>query len=351
MVTVMRPPGSPEELEHRRRLAVRRLQEGYTPQEIADFLEVDPSSVRRWDAAFRQQGALGLSPSPVPGRPRKLSHTQEKIVLRWLADLSTEHGFPTDLWTAARLAQLIQQEWGISLHPGYLCRWLRVHDLTPQKPQPAAREKDPNAVAAWLKNDWPRIKKLARRRHANLVIIDESGLLMTPLLRRSWAPRGQPPTLLVRASHREKVSVAAALFVTPRRDRLGLFFQTLVNGYFNSPQVADFMEALLHSLDGPVVALWDGGTMHKGDPIRALLQRFGPRLTLELLPPYAPELSPVEPLWRWLKYDRLCNFAPVDARQLNEMVLTELRAILHSQALLRSFFAASDLPIPRALLR
>lgn len=91
MVTVMRPPGSPEELEHRRRLAVRRLQEGYTPQEIADFLEVDPSSVRRWDAAFRQQGALGLSASPAPGRPRKLSHTQEKIVLRWLADLSTEH--------------------------------------------------------------------------------------------------------------------------------------------------------------------------------------------------------------------------------------------------------------------
>ena len=68
--------------------------------------------------------------------------------------------------------------------------------------------------------------------------------------------------------HREKVSVAAALWLSPRRDRLGLYFQTLANGYFDNWYVAAFLEAMLQELAGRFVVVWDGGTMHKGDPIR-----------------------------------------------------------------------------------
>src|SRR5947199_5787336 len=113
----MRSNGSPEVLEYRRRLAIERLLDGYSTAEVAGFLDVDPSSVRRWWAAFRQQGIAGLAAQPVPGRPRKLSRTQEKVVLRWLADPPTEHGFPTELWTGARVAALIEGELGIDFHP------------------------------------------------------------------------------------------------------------------------------------------------------------------------------------------------------------------------------------------
>src|SRR4030042_3489790 len=65
-------------------------------------------------------------------------------------------------------------------------------------------------------------QKKARRRGAHLVVIDESGLLMAPLVRRTWAVRGQPPVLVQRAGPREKVSVAAALWLSPRRARLGV---------------------------------------------------------------------------------------------------------------------------------
>jgi transposase len=146
-------------LESRRWLAVQRVWEGYSTQEVAEFLGVDPSSVRRWVREFRKQGARGLQAHPVPGRPPKLTHTQEKIVLRWLGDPPTEHGFPTDLWTTARLAQLIEQEWGVSFNPRYLAAWLRARGLTPQKPQRVPRERDPDAVAAWLATQGPRIKK------------------------------------------------------------------------------------------------------------------------------------------------------------------------------------------------
>jgi transposase len=155
----MRTRGSANELEYRRRLAVERISEGYSTQEVADFLGVDPSTVRRWLAAFRDRGDAGLIVRPVSGRPSKLKPTQEKIVLRWLTDSPSHHGFDTELWTAARLGQLIREEFGVGLNPRYLSTWLRDRGLTPQEPQRVARERDPEAIAAWLESDWPRIKK------------------------------------------------------------------------------------------------------------------------------------------------------------------------------------------------
>jgi transposase len=155
----MRTEGSPAELERRRRLAVQRAHEGYATEEIADLLGVDPSSVRRWVAAARDRGPQALAARPVPGRPRKLTATQEKIVRRWLAGSPMEQGFPTELWTTPRLARLIEREWGVTLHPDYLTTWLRQRRLTPQKPRRVARERDEAAIAGWLAEDWPRIKK------------------------------------------------------------------------------------------------------------------------------------------------------------------------------------------------
>ena len=183
------------------------------------------------------------------------------------------------------------------------------------------------------------------------MLIDESGLLLAPLLRRTWAPKGQTPVLRQQGAHRQKVSLCAALWLSPDRQRLGLFCQRLVNGYFDNEQVARFLEALLTRLKGQrLIVIWDGGPMHKGAPIRSLLAQHGARLTLERLPAYAPMLNPVEPLWSWLKYGRLVNFAPHDAHELDARIATELRSIQRSQRQLRQLFHASHLPLPRTLI-
>jgi transposase len=347
----MRTIGSPAELERRRRLAVQRAVEGYySTGEVADFLGVDPSSVRRWLAAFRQDGAAGLAARPAPGRPPKLTPCQEKIVCRWLADTPTAHGFGTELWTTSRLGLLIREEWGICFHPHYLAAWLRQRGYTPQLPRRVPRERDDRAVARWLAEDWPRIKRKARRRGACLMLLDESGLLMAPLRRRSWSLRGHPPQSKEKTGHREKVSIAGALWLTPRRDRLNFTYQTLVNGYFSNWEVADFLAGALQWLAEPLVVLWDRGSMHKGDPINELLAQSEGRLDLQPLPSHAPQLNPLEQVWTWLKYGRLCNFPPQDAHHLHEVVIHELDAIREDQERLRNFFHASDLPLPRALL-
>ncbi len=270
-------------------------------------------------------------------------------MLRWLSEPPTEYGFPTDLWSAPRLAQLIEQTFDTRFNADYLGTWLRQRGYTPQKPRRVPRERDDKAIARWLAEDWPRIKQKSRRRGASLLLLDESGLLMAPLLRRSWALRGHPPESKHKAGHREKVSVAAALWLSPLRDQLRLTYQTLVNGYFSNTEVAAFLGTVVQALSDPVIALWDGGTMHKGDPIRTLVEEWRGRLAIELLPAHASSLMPVEFLWRWLKYGRLCNFSPQDANDLNEAVVRELEAIWDNQRLLTSFFHQSDLPVPRAL--
>jgi putative transposase len=182
---------------------------------------------------------------------------------------------------------------------------------------------------------------------AHLILLDESGLLMAPLVKRTWALRGNRPMLLQKGKHREKVSLAVAFCLSPQRRRLGLIYQTLVNNYFNNEKTAHFLETLMREIPNKLVVLWDRGNMHRGDPIRALLGRFQPRLSVEILPAWAPMLDPVEPIFSWLKYGRLANYAPLDAKELNKTVLAELKAVEQDQECLRNFWHASDLPLPK----
>lgn len=187
-------------------------------------------------------------------------------------------------------------------------------------------------------------KKSAARQRAHLVLIDESGFLLSPLVRRTLAPRGQTPVLKTWGGHRERVSATAALTISPRRRHLGLYYCTYPKAFVNQERAADFLRALLRRLRGPVIVVWDGGPMHKGDAIRAV-QRDFPRLSLERLPPYTPELNPVEYLWSHLKYGVLSNFVPDDVLHLNDLLKQRLRRARASLPRLHSFFKQSGLPI------
>jgi transposase len=133
--------------------------EGASIRDVAEFFDVQPRSVQRWWRLFSAKGWDALAARGTAGRPPKLTPTQEKIVPRWLEDSPTDFGFDTELWTCRRLAQLIEKEWGIRLHPRYLPQWLRERGLTPQKPQRVPRERQSEVIVQWLANDWPRIKK------------------------------------------------------------------------------------------------------------------------------------------------------------------------------------------------
>jgi transposase len=156
----MRPHGSSAELERRRRLAVARVRSGYTQQDVADFFGVNVRSVQRWVQAYREFGRVGLKATPIRGRPRRLSATQEREVLNWFRRSPREFGFPTELWSAPRVADLIQRKFRKKFHPHYINQWLAERRITSQKPERQARERNDREVRRWLREEWPRIKKV-----------------------------------------------------------------------------------------------------------------------------------------------------------------------------------------------
>ena len=146
-------------MEARRRLAVLRVDEGWTRAEVAAFLGVHPVTVGEWVRAHAAGGRKALAANPHPGRAPFLTAEQEEQVLGWLAEPPTRHGSRTDLWTAKRVAESIRTELGVAFHPNYLREWLTKRNRTPQEPARRAKQRNPEAIAAWLEKDWPRIEK------------------------------------------------------------------------------------------------------------------------------------------------------------------------------------------------
>jgi transposase len=158
----MRSKGSASELEARRRLAVTRVNEGWKQKDVAAFLGVSLKAVGTWMAAYRTSGDDGLKGKPHPGATPKLSKRQERSVLSWLARSPQGFGYETDLWTTRRLAEVIAKRYGVRFNSNYLAAWLTRRGYSPQKPETKAVERDNPAIARWLVEDWPRIKKKPR---------------------------------------------------------------------------------------------------------------------------------------------------------------------------------------------
>ena len=188
----------------------------------------------------------------------------------------------------------------------------------------------------------PSQKKLARLK-ARLICLDETGFMMAPLIRRTWAPRGQTPALVVSKRSHEKVSGIGALVVSPGRRRINLYLALHAKKNVRGPEVLDFLRQLRRHNPGHLLLLWDQGQPHRHQVVRAYLAKHSHWHPL-WLPGYAPELNPQEQVWSYLKYGRLANFAPDNTQAIATAVRRETRRTRRHPHLLTSFFRHSKLP-------
>jgi transposase len=156
---------SREQMEERRMKGVKLLRAGrLTQKEIAERLGVSRVSVSNWKRQLEAKGRKGLKARRSSGRPAKLSRKQQQDLLRLLSQGAIKAGYLTERWTLKRIQQVIQKEYQVVYHPKYLNRLLRQLGWTPQVPLDRAAERDEVLIRAWLKRDWPRIKKVASSR-------------------------------------------------------------------------------------------------------------------------------------------------------------------------------------------
>jgi transposase len=155
----MRLPGSAELLEDRRRRALALLDEGRSLNEVARRIGCAPSSVMHWRNKRRRGGEKALKVRVSPGRPHKLSPARCRVLLRVLLEGAVASGYPTQLWTTARISEVIRKKFRVAYHRDHVGRLMHRLGWSHQKPQKKALERDERKIRRFLRQDWPRVKK------------------------------------------------------------------------------------------------------------------------------------------------------------------------------------------------
>ena len=157
-----RPKGSPDLLADRRRRALALLKSGLSLNEVGRRIQCVASSVMRWRDAWRRRGDAAFQVHSSPGRPSKLTPAQQRRLVRLLLQGPLARGYHTNLWTTARIAELILREFGVSYHRDHVGRLMHNLNWSHQKPEKRAVEGDEEALRSWKRQDWPRVKKTLR---------------------------------------------------------------------------------------------------------------------------------------------------------------------------------------------
>lgn len=303
---------------------------------IAEALNVSERAVRRWLMQSRLYGPQALRAHPSPGRPSRLTPTQKGLIPDFLWHGAEAYGFRGDFWNCGRVAAVLQEEFGIRLHPGHVSRILKDLGWTPQLPITRAIQRDELEIACWRRDVWPDLLKRARRERRTLIFVDESGFYLLPALARTYAPRGRTPVLHPWQTH-DHLSVMGGITLT------GRFYTLARQESLNGLHTIAFLTHIRRYAERWLV-IWDGSPIHRRVEVRDYLARnCRGRIHVERLPPYAPDLNPVEWVWRHLKHVELRNTVCMDLEDIHQEFHLAVGRLRQKHHLFPSFLAGAGL--------
>jgi len=146
-----------KKLEGRRRRGMRMLARGVVQAEVARRCEVTRQTVSRW-AQMVADDAHAWRRQPL-GRPGAMSAAQRAKLSKMVVAGALANGFPTELWTLARISKLIQREFGHSFSSVHVWRVIRALGFSSQRPTGRAIQRDEAAILTWKTKRWPALKK------------------------------------------------------------------------------------------------------------------------------------------------------------------------------------------------
>jgi transposase len=151
-------------MEERRFEALDLLKQGLSQADVGGRLKVAQQSVSRWALQAREQGRKSLRKAGRAGRKPQLAARQRQALERGLVTGPEALGYETPLWTCARVAHLIEKQFGVSYHPAHVWKVLRQLGWSCQRPVGRALERNEAAIAEWKKVTWPALKKKPKKK-------------------------------------------------------------------------------------------------------------------------------------------------------------------------------------------
>ncbi|WP_165228132.1 IS630 family transposase [Aquisphaera insulae] len=333
------PTIPPECLEWRRYRALYLKHRGWFQRDVAEALDVSEESLSRWLSHARTGGRESLRARIAAGRPPRLTATERREIPELLWHGPEAYGFPGQVWTCARVARVIEEEFGVRYHKGHVSRLLKALHWTPQKPIKRATQRDEEAIRRWRDEVWPGLLRSARLERRTLVFEDESGFYLLPGMVKTYAPEGLTPILRVKQT-RDHLSVMGGM--TPEGRVFVMARQESLNGL----HCIEFLEHLLRVAGDRLLVIWDGSPIHRRAEVKEFVANTRGRVWLESLPGYAPDLNPWdEGGWHHLKNVELRNVACRDLEELHQELYLAVGRVRQKPHLIRSCFAQAGLQI------
>jgi transposase len=316
-------------------------QQGWSRYDIAEALGISPRSVSRWFARARDGGPEALCAHPSPGPPLKLSGTQRRQIPESLWHGAEAYGFRGEVWTCARIAQVIEEEFGVHYHKDHVGRLLQELHWTPQVPIRRAIQRDDEGIQRWRDEVWPELQRRARLERRVLIFEDESGFYLLPGLVRTYAPEAQTPVMREKQT-RDHLSVMGGM--TPEGKVYTLVRQESLNGWHS----IEFLTHLLRVAGPRLLVIWDGSPIHRRAEVNEFVAGTGGNVWLEALPGYAPDLNPWdEGGWPYLKDVELRNVVCHDLEELHQEFHLAVGRLRQKSHLVTSFFDQAGLKIEK----
>lgn len=325
--------------EWRRLRALHLKQQGWYQRDIAEALGVSEDTVGRWLSRAHAGGTQALRAKPRPGHPPKLSPQQKRLIPEFLWHGAEAYGFRGEVWTCARIARVIEEEFGVRYHKDHVGRLLRELRWTPQVPIRRAIQRDEAAIRRWRDEVWLELRRRERRERRVLVFEDESGFYLLPGVVRTYAPEAQTPVLREKQT-RDHLSVMGGM--TPAGKVYTLARQESLNGL----HCVEFLQHLLRVAGPRLVVIWDGSPIHRRAEVKEFVSAMRGKVWLEALPGYAPDLNPWdEGGWHHLKDVEMRNLVCLDLEELHQEFHLAIGRLRQKTHLLQSFFAQAGLKL------
>ncbi len=315
-----------------RKRAVSSVQEGESPEVVARAFNINRATIYGWLARYRDGGWGNLDARKRGGRPPKL----DGKAMRWVYQTITLRNplqlkFTFALWTAKMIGQVIFERFEVKLSKASVCRLLGQLGLTPQRPIWRAYQQRPEAVEKWLKEEYPRIRRVARQKGAQIFFGDEAGVRSDYHAGTTWAKRGETPVVSTTGA-RFGLNMISAVSAQ------GEFRFMVVKGRVGAFRFIEFIKRLLHNSDRMIFLIVDGHPAHKAKSVTQFVESVKDRFRLFFLPPYSPELNPDERVWNDVKGNAVGRRKINSPKDLHGAVISHLRLIQKSPDRVRSYF-------------
>src|SRR6266849_9318907 len=325
-------------LEAMRERAVRSVQDGESPEVVADVLGINRSTIYGWLAQYRRGGWGALKAKPLFGRPPKLDGKKLKCIYDTVTQKNPlQLKFAFALWTREMVATLIKDKFHISLSLVSVGRLLAQLGITCQKPLHRALERDEALVQQWLKQDFPRIKALAQREKAEIFFGDAAHMRSDHHAGRSWGKKGETPVVEATGA-RHGMSLISAI-----TSRGQMRFMIKDRGGVNADVFIEFLKRLITGAKRAIFLIVDRGPAHIAKKTKAFVGSLNGRLRLFYLPPYSPDRNPDELVWKHLKADTVGRMAITNLDDFRTKVKSSMLSLQRTPEKIRSFFQKPSL--------